>query len=247
MNSIEKLDPEHIIISYFPLCGAFKPDGNAIINAPSVGYIKGLYQAVTDSADVAHAKGCLWVVDDTVDGSSGFAPVFITTNAEAIYNDLCEWSENNHSKWFTLDWAVHDDRYAIVVMPKLEESVRRYKLRLLIEQEDLSQSNITILFQPLQFGSKPILETKLPNSIIDVSDMSEFKDLSEEDRQKVMELCAHNITTTISKRLPAGSKQRIGLIDQAEVDEENMQIATEPFWIGPLDVVPCSENAMKSL
>jgi hypothetical protein len=142
-----------ILISYFPfICkyaSLFRPSDTN----PTEDKLKEMARLVCDSTEHALAAGCMWVGDDI----DGVAPVFIIDRAKEIHNDLTLWSANNHSKWFTLDWCVHDSRYVIAIMPIIEQTVNRFRLRHLIEHEELLQDpKVSVLFQPLRFlSAKP--------------------------------------------------------------------------------------------
>jgi hypothetical protein len=216
----------------------------SIINDPSKKQITDIYQIVSDASVIAEAASCIWVSDSSVEGSSPFAPVFLIPDAAEVYRDLYEWSDNRPDKWFTLDWAVTDDRYSIVLMPNLSESVKRFKLRNLIEREDLSSGDKVILFQPLRFGSRPMLQSRSPNGLID---MSEFDNLSAEEQKIAASFCHDNMITALSIRLPSGSKGRIGLLDPRDIVMDKLSVSREPMWIGPLDIVACSDNAIRNM
>lgn len=144
-----------------------------------------------------------------------------------------------------VDLAVIGDRYAMLVMPKLDMSVRRFRLRRLMEYEDLSIGESVILFQPLQFSSGSILRS---SSNIELDTIrGEFDQLSEQEQQIVLADTNRKITDVLQQRLPSGKRTRIGLVDQSDVDKDRFKILTNPFWIGPLDVVPFSSYATEYL
>lgn len=231
-----------VIVSYFPMC--CRHLNRSVIRDPSKEQIADIYQTVSDSSDIAESPGCIWVSDDSVGGSSPFAPVFLIPNAAEVYHDLYGWSDNQPDKWFTLDWAVADDRYSIVLMPNLDESIKRFRLRNLIEHEDLSSGDKIILFQPLRFRSQPMLQSRSLNGLID---MSGFDNLSAEEQKDVARLCHDNMVTTLSIRLPSGTKGKIGLLDPKDISIDKLSMLKEPMWIGPLNIVACSDNAIKTM
>ena len=235
----------YIIISYFPYVCKHTPHRNVIIDEPTEEAMLALHGLIADSSSIAEVAGCLWTGKDDTSDELTFNPVFLIPDAEKIYEDLTTWCEDKHSKWFTLDWAVREDRYSVVIMPRLDESIKRFKLRCMMELEELPQNDqeYLILFQPLRFGSRPLLQSRSRG----VLDRAEFDKLSKDEQQVVIEFSARNMGEMLTKRLPDGSKHRVGLIDPASVDTKNMKITTEPFWIGPLDVRANSKQALDHL
>ena len=229
---------DYIVISYFPFCCDHIPQ-TAILTNPPKESVEEIHKIVMDSSAFAEALGCLWTGDDDI-----ISPVFVIPNAERLYLDLAEWSGGKLSKWFTLDWGVHNDTYGIVIMPRLEESIKRFKLRCLIELEEFTQqSDFVILFQPLRFGSAPLVK---PNSRV-AAQVPGFDKLTEQEQRLAMEFTTRNMKNMLTHRLVGGSQNRVGLIEQSDVDAEKMKILKEPFWIGPLEVIPNSEHAIKHL
>ena len=225
-------DQSYVIISYFPMCSKFTPKHKTIADSPTLSQLSAILKIVTDSA--VSVAGCLWLVDE----NSEYAPVFMVPNAEALYRDLCQWCEDKPSKWFTLDWGVSVDRYALIIMPNLQESTSRFKRRCVMEREEFIEDRRTMmLFQPLSFGSCQTLKlTK-----------KEFAQLPEAEQKKIIEANTAETTAMLSERLPPNSKRRIGLLDPDRIDVAKLTIDAEPFWIGPLNVVPNSDYAMKHL
>jgi len=101
--------------------------------------------------DGAHVEACLWTLDDELGSPT---PVFVMENAHAIAEHLEGWSENDVEKWFKLAFVENDGKYVVMLWPNLDESVARFKLRYLIEEEDfLEDAKFSLFFQPLFFVS----------------------------------------------------------------------------------------------
>jgi hypothetical protein len=82
-------------------------------------------------------------------------PVLVYDEADKLSEHLIEWSENDPSLWFDLYMFSKDGKYALVLMPKLEKSVERWKIRFQLEFGYPPPDNIEfdIVFNPLSFVS----------------------------------------------------------------------------------------------
>ena len=169
-----------IIFSYFPMICKHLAKLPAITNDPSMDKVYEMADLASDSVEMASAIGCMWVHDE----EDGMAPVLIMDNARELYTDLTMWAEGDHAKWFTLDWCKNEERYALAIVPKFEQTVKRFKLRLLIEREEIIQdAKYSVLFQPIRFFSakpsqmfsdwRPGPATKI--GMIDMSDVDTDK------------------------------------------------------------------------
>jgi hypothetical protein len=97
------------------------------------------------------AQACVWVSDD----NGHVMPVLVYDEADKLSEHLIEWSENDPSLWFDLYMFSKDGKYALVLMPKLEKSVERWKIRFQLEFGYPPPDNIEfdIVFNPLSFVS----------------------------------------------------------------------------------------------
>lgn len=189
-----------VLFSYFPMICEHISNLPAITNNPDMDDINKMSDLVAGSIDMASADGCMWVSDK----DNGMVPVLIIDNAGPLFCDLTTWSEDNHAKWFTLDWCMNEERYAIAIVPNFDQTIRRFKLRCLIEREEIVQdAKFSVLFQPIRFFSAK------PSPMF-----SDWK---------------------------PGPTTKIGMIDRSSVDVENKAMLAEPFWIGPIEIVPNSE------
>ena len=137
-----------VIISYFPFICQHISHFPTTTDRPTPDLIRRLAEVVVESARFAEAKGCLWVEHE------GLTPVLMIDKAQELYDDLTIWAESKHASWLTLDWCMHGECYVLALIPKFEQSVRRFKLRYLMEQEEIWQrSKVSVLFQPLRFFS----------------------------------------------------------------------------------------------
>lgn len=139
-------NPVYVVVSYWPLL--MGPAG-AMHELKSED-VKALSEFIEKSPS-GSASGCLWVEDDGV-----LSPVFLFENADAIYEHLLVWSENEPEKWFEFVMSKSDDKYAIVCFPQLQKSVERWKItyQLITGFPVHPEAKFHILFQPLTFVSQ---------------------------------------------------------------------------------------------
>lgn len=116
------------------------------------------------------AKGCMFV-----EREGRMHPVFIISNADAIYNHMLFWSDQSPDEWFTV--YIHEPEpnyYAIVLHPNIKRSLDRYKAAAeILRGETLSDDDINVVYRPITFlGGKTDAyfkhKKKLPKNQINV-------------------------------------------------------------------------------
>lgn len=145
-------DKTYLVISYFPL---FDPRDQP-------GVLPGKHVDLKDEEDVkrifgdlpsghGHVEACLWVIDDDKP-----CPIFVLESAQAIYDHMEMWSEDEVEDWFELAIGEHNDRYGIVLMPNIQKSIDRYRLaRKLFYGEDIpADAKFNLLFDTIRFTSQ---------------------------------------------------------------------------------------------
>lgn len=103
------------------------------------------------SADIAYnIRACLWIKDD-----EGLLPVLIAPNATALFDHLMYWSEGEPEQWFKLYFTEVNDNYAISLHPIIDRTTERFKLRSLLEQQEIvADEEITdVVYEPLVYVS----------------------------------------------------------------------------------------------
>jgi hypothetical protein len=136
----------HLIVSYVPLAMG--------IAGETLEMTKGVPEKLTEwlsSHPTGNAFGVLWMLDDDVP-----MPVLILERAQEIFEHLVAWTEESPSRWFDLAITVSRDRYALVLFPRLEKSVKRFEMAYEIRNgRKPDSSQYQIVFHPLFFISNP--------------------------------------------------------------------------------------------
>jgi hypothetical protein len=94
------------------------------------------------------ALACLWL-----DHQGQPAPVFVLEQGQEIAANLVRWSEGHPSEWFKLHVVAVGLRYAIALVPDLEQVVERWRLTYLEKHGELPAPDIrfSVFFRPLYF------------------------------------------------------------------------------------------------
>lgn len=122
-------------------------------------------------------KGCIWM-----DKNGEICPVFLLENAKEIYDHFNSWSDEKPQNWFDVQIKTKDGKYAIVLVPRIKNSIDRwktaYQLRNLYPPPQDTIFNV--LFKPLNFvsGKKTIfskIKSKIKKEIsIGFADVKDF-------------------------------------------------------------------------
>ena len=150
-----------VLISYVPLLDYRVINQNITIEK--------LAELLQGDAYNSKADTCLWLQWEGSDAYKGHKikdgtifPVLGIDNANNIAAHLKEWSEGNPERWFDLVIAdsigrtdVLSNRYCVVLMPKYEESVARWKLKYLATNGEFApmDTEFDVVSRPLAFGS----------------------------------------------------------------------------------------------
>lgn len=98
------------------------------------------------------AAACVWLQNE-----GQLSSCLVIKKAEEIAEHLKAWAENEPEKWFRLCISEHEGLYGLALMPDLKKCIERfrmaYQLRNGLPLPEKMQ--VTALFKPLHFSSKP--------------------------------------------------------------------------------------------
>lgn len=140
---------QYICVSYMPLL-----TGNpGELDTLDQSNIKQTIAPLEKALEYGDAAACLWCRHN-----EQITPVFAMKRGREICEHLKSWSEDKPDDWFDLYIVRKKDRYAIVLFPRIEKSVDRFKEAQLIVNKTIipTSAQIDILFRPLVFVSLSI-------------------------------------------------------------------------------------------
>jgi len=142
MTKKKNLPPVAVVFSYAPLLKSDEPFLDDMDKLKDI--IKKTEVIET------YAKGVVWTLEDGIPVANMMFPM-----AYPIAAHLKEWAEGKPEEWFTLAHIKENGRYAMALMPNVEASVQRTKLRYqMIHGWSMpSDSNFQVFFAPLTFVS----------------------------------------------------------------------------------------------
>lgn len=96
----------------------------------------------------SNAKAVLWTNTNDV--------VFLIPDAIKIAKHLEAWAEYDIRSWFKLQWYRTKDRYCLVLMPQLDQSVKRFHVlyKMKTGNNVPSDAKYVIVFKPIEFRSQ---------------------------------------------------------------------------------------------
>jgi hypothetical protein len=139
-----KQQPAAIILrSYAPLC----PGRASAVEALDPGEASRLVQE-QERFPSGQAQACVWL-----DHQGQPTPVLVLEQGRDIASHLLAWSEGHPSEWFKLHVVGVGDRYALALVPDLEQVVERWRLAYLETHGELSapDTRFSVFFRPLYF------------------------------------------------------------------------------------------------
>ena len=135
-----------VVVSYVPLLVdrpgfCIKPDDPRFTNL-----LKKM-----DECPSGHVDGCLWVTE-----GQHAVPVFIVERACEIASHLQMWSEGKPGDWFRLCFAESRGRYAAMLFPDLDRSVKRFQETYqILTGKTVNADEYRVMHVPLGFVSGP--------------------------------------------------------------------------------------------
>lgn len=181
-----------VLFSYIPLVWG-DPSANYLENPKAL-------QGLVENAD-ATAKCAIWYGHN-----DKHCIAFAVDQAADIKNHLMLWSEGKPNAWFDLIGHQKDGMYSIVLMPKLDKSVERWKLnyQLLNGFPAPKDAKFQLFFKPLNFVTgkpskmagnvKTFKDSKVSFGLIDTKNVQAFTSVVSEDT-KMVEGMVHEIST----------------------------------------------------
>jgi len=132
-----------IVISYVPLLAG---DAGVTLDPDDAPAIVQFMDSLPDGC----ADGCIWFMDDGVP-----CPVFVMPGAREIADHLAAWSEGSPADWFDLHVKSRGEKYAVVLMPRIQKSVDRFGIayHLRTGYPVPHDASYSILFKPLRFST----------------------------------------------------------------------------------------------
>lgn len=157
---------KYLFVSYWPLYGT-QSDRQTAPSDPQE-----LIEHLKADFPDGKVEGCTWMFWPP--GQQGvLTPVFIVPDAHRIADHLVAWSENDPSQWFELNVVNHQGGYAVLLMPEVEKSVKRWKARQHADDdEDIAEATFYAVFRPLRFFNTapshlwPDIYASLPRSMM---------------------------------------------------------------------------------
>lgn len=134
-----------IVISYVPLFYTPPTTFVDVISENNLEKLKPIIDKIENIDNAAEGVGWTHTAE----------PIFIMDDAEEIARHIEYWSEGMPKDWFTVNWMEKDDKYAIVLMPDLNKSVKRHREIWKIQTGTNLPKNTShkILFKPIIFIS----------------------------------------------------------------------------------------------
>jgi hypothetical protein len=139
-----KQQPAAIILrSYSPLC----PGRASTVEALDPGEVNRLVRE-QERFPSGQALACIWL-----DHQGQPTPVFVLEQGREIAAHLLAWSEGHPSEWFQLHVVGVGARYALALVPDLEQVVERWRLACLEAHGALPapDTRFSVFFRPLYF------------------------------------------------------------------------------------------------
>jgi len=138
--------PVVILMGYVPLLYAqdigFEPGTNV---DPEVA--TSIFDNLDDSVTTVHA--CIWIKAE-----GGPRPVFLMKHADKIVDHIMSWTDNDPSRWFSLQWLEVGGRYCITLLQNIEESINRYRFVALTRNVVVPfDAEFRVVYYPLHFVS----------------------------------------------------------------------------------------------
>lgn len=150
-----------ILISYFPF---IKLD-QQIINMVNPDFFQTLLGNTTDSK----VRGVIWAQSEL----EKVSPILIIDRATELVEHLQSWSDQKVQNKFVFKHLWYKNIYALALIPKIEESITRWKINFQLQFGYPSPSDLEfkVLFYPIQFisGSKADTYLKIKHLIGDTT------------------------------------------------------------------------------
>ena len=137
--------PSYVVISYVPLLVPTK-DMSMPIDASDKAALEKFSKMMEGSHNNV-ADGLAWTINSE--------PVFIIKDALKIAKHIEVWTESDPANWFDLWWYEKDGRYSVTLMPRIQQSIDRFRARMKLHfgQKIDKDARFNVLFQPIQFVS----------------------------------------------------------------------------------------------
>lgn len=132
-----------ILRSYTPLC----PGRASAVEALDPGEVNQLVQE-QERFPSGQAQACIWL-----DHQDQPTPVFVLEQGQEIAAHLVRWADGSPSEWFKLHAVGVGQRYALALVPDLEQVVERWRLAYLEKHGELPDpdTRFSVFFRPLYF------------------------------------------------------------------------------------------------
>lgn len=138
----------HLVVGYWPLLEASSLNIQA---GEMIDDYESALERIQETCPDGRADACIWTAND----DDAISPVLVIPQARAIADHLTRWSEGKPSDWFDVFIHAEPRGYAVVLMPRLERSIQRYKTaRLHVAGEFVEADEFMVLFTPLAFAAK---------------------------------------------------------------------------------------------
>ena len=142
------------MISYFPLIDISDYVPGETIDGSDSDAVKDLQRRFMDDHPSGRADGVIWSYYpfdiNSVEEATAVIPIFMMDKANEIADHLNKWSENEMERRFDLYICVRSEGYAIILIPNIAESIRRWKAaRLIYHEEFVELTNFEVIFSPL--------------------------------------------------------------------------------------------------
>jgi hypothetical protein len=147
----------HVIVSYNPLLwgdpGKMYDSDKGQQTEDGVKYVSDL---LSKSEKISsNAEACLWAQYP----ANCCAPIFVIERAKEIAQHLMQWTEGLPTEWFDLGIFERSGRYFVMLHPRIERSVERYKDNWFqMHNELLIDANVDyrIIYRPILFESQEL-------------------------------------------------------------------------------------------
>jgi len=132
-----------ILRSFTPLC----PGRASVVEALDPGEVNRLVQE-QERFPSGQAQACVWL-----DYQGQPTPVLVLEQGREIAAHLLAWSEGHPSEWFQLHVVGVGQRYAIALVPDLEQVVERWRLAYVETHGELPipDTRFSVFFRPVYF------------------------------------------------------------------------------------------------
>jgi len=139
-----------------------------------------------------NVEACLWA---QISEEEGVVPVFVLDRAHEVADHLVEWAENDLDRWFALCFQERGDLYTALLMPNIDESIRRFKQAQMIinRSKPPEDAKYTAIFHPLKFTSQSENTfKKVRDRIRDRSNVG-FLDITDIDKDNPLDINEEDI------------------------------------------------------